>query len=278
MKTQKFTILFALLILLSNSAFAQKKSPLSERLADTLMKRIWLEDDGTPIGIPQKWTYEQGVQLKAVEQMWYATGDPKYFNFIKRGVDFWLDENGKLSGYDLDEYNIDHITPGRAMLTLYRVTNDEKYKKASELIRSQLKTHPRMKEGGFWHKQIYPYQMWLDGLYMGQPFYAEYSMVWNEDNWNDIANQFVWMEKHARDPKTGLLYHGWDESRQQKWANNETGLSPHVWGRAMGWYAIALVDVLDYFPKNNPRRTCGNSKPRSRSNYKISGQENRSLV
>ena len=254
MKIQKFIVLFALLILFFNVALAQKNAPLSERLADTLMNRIWLEDDGTPVGIPQKWTYEQGVQLKAVEQVWYATGDPKYFNFIKRGMDFWYDENGKLSGYDLDEYNIDHITPGRGILTLYRVTNDEKYKKAAELIRSQLKTHPRTKEGGFWHKQIYPYQMWLDGLYMAQPFYAEYSMVWNEDNWNDIANQFVWMEKHARDTKTGLLYHGWDESKEQRWANKETGLSPHVWGRAMGWYAIALVDVLDYFPKNHPRR------------------------
>lgn len=254
MKIQKYIVLIALLISSVNVALAQKNAPLSQKLSDTLMNRIWLEDDGTPIGIPQKWTYEQGVQLKAVEQMWYATGDPKYFNFIKRGMDFWFDENGKLSGYDLDEYNIDHVTPGRAMLTLYRVTNDEKYKKAAELIRSQLKTHPRTKEGGFWHKKIYPWQMWLDGLYMGQPFYAEYSMVWNEDNWNDIANQFVWMEKHARDPKTGLLYHGWDESRQQKWANKETGLSPHVWGRAMGWYAIALVDVLDYFPKNHPRR------------------------
>ena len=167
MKIQKFIILFALLILSFNFAFAQKNAPLSERLADTLMNRIWLEDDGTPVGIPQKWTYEQGVQLKAVEQVWYATGNPKYFNFIKRGMDFWYDENGKLNGYDLDEYNIDHITPGRGMLTLYRVTNDEKYKKAAELIRSQLKTHPRTKEGGFWHKKIYPWQMWLDGLYMG---------------------------------------------------------------------------------------------------------------
>lgn len=254
MKLNKFIVLFALLIASVSFASAQKNALLSEKLADTLMNRIWLEDDGTPIGIPQKWTYEQGVQLKAVEQMWYATGDPKYFNFIKRGMDFWFDESGKLKGYDLDEYNIDHVTPGRAMLTLYRVTTDEKYKKAAELIRSQMKTHPRTKEGGFWHKQIYPFQMWLDGLYMGEPFYAEYSLVWNEDNWNDIANQFVWMETHARDKKTGLLYHGWDESKTQKWANKETGLSPHVWGRAMGWYAIALVDTLDHFPKNHPRR------------------------
>ena len=254
MKIQKLFILSAILILPANCLFAQKTAPLSERLADTLINRIWLEDDGTPNGIPRTWTYEQGVQLKAVEQVWYATGDPKYYNFIKSGMDFWFDEKGNLTKYDADEYNIDHITPGRAILTLYRVTNDEKYKKAAELIRSQLKTHPRTKEGGFWHKKIYPYQMWLDGLYMGEPFYAEYSLVWNEDNWDDIANQFVWMERHARDARTGLLYHGWDESREQKWANKETGMSPHVWGRAMGWYAMALVDVLDYFPKQNARR------------------------
>ena len=242
-------------MLLISAVFAQAQTiPLSERLTDTLMNRIWT-DDKTPPGIPAKWTYEQGVQLKAVENVWYATGDPKYFNFIKTGMDYWLQPDGTIKGYEIEEYNIDHVTPGRAMLTLYRVTNDQKYKKAVELLRSQLKTHPRTKEGGFWHKKIYSNQMWLDGLYMGQPFYAEYSQVFGEDNWNDIANQFVWMEKHARDPRTGLLYHGWDESKEQKWANKETGLSPHVWGRAMGWYAIALVDVLDYFPKNHPRRS-----------------------
>ncbi|HEX8568298.1 MAG TPA: glycoside hydrolase family 88 protein [Pyrinomonadaceae bacterium] len=247
---------FILLAFLSISAiFAQAQTkPLSERLTDTLMNRIWT-DDKTPPGIPAKWNYEQGVQLKAVELMWYATGDPKYFNFIKTGMDYWLQPDGTIKGYEIEEYNIDHVTPGRALMTLYRVTNDQKYKKAVELLRSQLKTHPRTKEGGFWHKKIYSNQMWLDGLYMGQPFYAEYSQVFGEDNWNDIANQFVWMEKHARDPRTGLLYHGWDESKEQKWANKETGLSPHVWGRAMGWYAIALVDVLDYFPKNHPRRS-----------------------
>lgn len=252
----KLIKIFVLILIAAFSASAQtaKNMPLSERLANTLMNRIWLEDDGTPVGIPRNWTYEQGVQLNAVEQVWYATGNPKYFNFIKSGMDFWFDKDGNLSKYDADEYNIDHVTPGRALITLYRVTNDAKYKKAIDLIRSQLKTHPRTKEGGFWHKKIYPWQMWLDGLYMSEPFYAEYSQVSGEDNWNDIANQFVWMEKHARDAKTGLLYHGWDESREQKWANKETGLSPHVWGRAMGWYAIALVDVLDYFPRTSARR------------------------
>lgn len=245
-----------LLLLIAANVFAQAKTiqPISEKLVDTAMNRIWT-DDGNPAGIPRKWTYDQGVILKGVEAVWYATGDAKYFNYIKTGMDFWLERDGTIKGYKVDEYNIDHITPGRAMLTLYRVTNDAKYKKAADLLRSQLKTHPRTEEGGFWHKKIYPNQMWLDGLYMGEPFYTEYSAAFGEDNFDDIANQFVWMEKHARDAKTGLLYHGWDESKEQKWANKTTGLSPHVWGRAMGWYAMALVDTLDSFPKNHPRRS-----------------------
>ena len=227
--------------------------PISERLADTAMNRIWVDQRNQP-GIPPKWTYEQGVILKAIEQMWYATGDSKYFRQIQKGMDYWIDENGNHKDYDPAEYNIDHITPGVALLTLYRVTGQEKYRKIIELLRSQLKTHPRTNEGGFWHKKIYPYQMWLDGLYMGEPFYTEYSKVFGEDNWNDVANQFVWMEQHARNSKTGLLYHGWDESKQQPWADKRTGRSPHVWGRAMGWYAMALLDVLEHFPKDHPRR------------------------
>jgi unsaturated rhamnogalacturonyl hydrolase len=232
---------------------AAAKFPIAEKLAATAMNRIWT-DDGNPAGIPRKWTYDQGVIHRGLEALWSATGDAAYFDHIKTGMDFWLEADGRIKGYRVDEFNIDHITPGRGMIFLYKATKDEKYKKAAESLRAQLKDHPRTKEGGFWHKKIYPFQMWLDGLYMGQPFYAEYSMVWNEDNWNDIADQFVWMEKHARDPRTGLLYHGWDESREQKWANKETGRSPHFWGRAMGWYAMALVDVLEYFPRNNSRR------------------------
>lgn len=227
--------------------------PLSERLADTAMNRIWVDSRNQP-GIPPKWNYEQGVILKAIDAMWQATGDPKYFRHIQKGMDHWIDEKGDHKDYHLEEYNIDHVTPALAMMILYRTTGNEKYRKMVELFRSQLKTHPRTNEGGFWHKKIYPWQMWLDGLYMGQPYYAEYSLVFAEDNWDDIADQFVWMEKHSRDEKTGLLYHGWDESKQQKWADKTTGKSPHVWGRAMGWYAMGLVDTLEYFPRNHPRR------------------------
>jgi unsaturated rhamnogalacturonyl hydrolase len=118
-----------------------------------------------------------------------------------------------------------------------------------------LKSQPRTSEGGFWHKKIYPEQMWLDGLYMAEPFYAEYAATFREGaDFDDIARQFVLMERHARDSRTGLLYHGWDESRKQRWADPATGRSPNFWGRAMGWYAMALVDTLDYFPKGHPQR------------------------
>lgn len=248
--TNKLILTIALISLSIVSAHSQA---ISERLADTAMNRIWVDSRNQP-GIPPKWNYEQGVILKAIDAMWQSTGDAKYFRHIQKGMDHWIDEKGNHKDYHLEEYNIDHVTPALAMMILYRTTGNDKYRKMVELFRSQLRTHPRTNEGGFWHKKIYPWQMWLDGLYMGQPFYAEYSQVFAENNWDDIANQFVWMEKHARDPKTGLLYHGWDESKQQRWANKQTGLSPHVWGRAMGWYAMGLIDTLEYFPKDHPRR------------------------
>jgi unsaturated rhamnogalacturonyl hydrolase len=138
---------------------------------------------------------------------------------------------------------------------MYRATGAEKYKKAAHLLRKQLESHPRTKEGGFWHKFIYTNQMWLDGLYMGSPFYAEFTKLFgDEKDFDDVAKQIILMEKYAKDDKTGLLYHGWDESRQQLWSNKETGCSPNFWSRAMGWYCMAIVDVLDYLPKDHSQR------------------------
>ena len=245
-----YSILIAVVV--CSQAFGQS-TPVSHRLADTAMNRIWVDARNQP-GIPPRWTYEQGVVLKAIEQMWYATGDPKYFRHIQKGMDYWIDENGNHKDYKPDEYNIDHVTPGLAMLTMYRATNNDKYKKMVELLRSQLRSQPRTKEGGFWHKQIYPWQMWLDGLYMGEPFYAEYSEFSGENNWDGHREPVRLDGKHTRDAKTGLLYHGWDESKVQAWADKATGRSPNFWGRGMGWYAMALVDTLDHFPADNPRR------------------------
>ncbi|HUC81456.1 MAG TPA: glycoside hydrolase family 88 protein [Flavisolibacter sp.] len=244
---------FALLIAACFNATAQQHS-YAQDLANTAIK-IWPDSFSVRPGNPAKWSYDQGVILKGMETIWQRTGDGKWFNYIQKQMDYFVKDDGSIKGYRPDEYNIDHVNNGKLVLTLFRVTGKEKYKKAAQLLRDQLKTHPRTKEGGFWHKKIYPWQMWLDGLYMGQPFYAEYAQVFGEDTiYNDVTRQFVLMEGHARDPKTGLLYHGWDESREQRWANKQTGLSPHVWGRALGWYGMAMVDVLDYFPENHPGR------------------------
>ena len=170
-------------------------------------------------------------------------------------MDFFIKDNGTIKTYKQDDCNIDNVNNGKLLLLLYRVTLKDKYLKAANLLREQLRHQPRTNEGGFWHKKIYPYQMWLDGLYMGEPFYAEYAMLAHEDTaFNDIANQFIFMEKHTRDEKTGLLYHAWNESKQMKWADPVSGHSPLFWARAMGWYATALVDVLDYFPEDHPKR------------------------
>lgn len=239
----------ALLLLASNTLSAQTPG---HRLSETVMN-IW--KDSIPIGSQTKWSYDMGVVLKGFEGRWMNTGDVRWFNAIQSKIDWFVQPDGSIKNYEKEEYNIDHVNNGKLVLLLYRVTGKEKYRKAADHLRDQLRTHPRTKEGGFWHKKIYTWQMWLDGLYMGAPFYAEYAMLFHEDSaLNDVANQFIWMEKHARDPKSGLLYHAWDESKEQQWANKTTGTSPLFWSRAMGWYADGLVDALDYFPANHPKR------------------------
>ena len=234
---------------------AAQTKPISERAAVTAMTALWRDAAKNESGYPAKWTYDHGLVLKGIERVWINTGDKQYFDFIQRSMDHFVANDGSIRTYSLDEYNIDNILPGRNLLFLYKATRQEKYNKAAALLRRQLKTHPRTSEGGFWHKKIYPWQMWLDGLYMGEPFYAEYAATFNEPAaFDDIAKQFILMERHSRDDKTGLLYHGWDESKQQRWADPQTGRSPNFWGRAMGWYAMALVDTLDYFPEKHKQR------------------------
>ncbi|MEZ0541168.1 glycoside hydrolase family 88 protein [Fibrella arboris] len=253
------------LLLICQLTFAQtaSKLPWSQRMLATIMANNRDSLAYVKEGKDARWEYEMGVILQATEQVWYRTADDRYFQYIQKNMDRYVTDNGDIRTYKKSNFNIDYITPGRSLLLLAQQTlpGKEKYKKAADLLRQQLAEHPRTKEGGFWHKKIYPNQMWLDGLYMAEPFYAEYTKLYGpasgtaDRDVNDIVNQFVWMEAHARDPKTGLLYHGWDESREQKWANKETGQSPNFWSRAMGWYVMALVDVLDYIPQSHPRRT-----------------------
>ena len=247
MKTGSYScILFFLLV---NTLHAQTPpaNTWPEQMTETVAK-IWTDST-------TRYTYDFGVILEGIEGLWYRTADPKYYNYIQKSMDLLITDDGNIKGYKPEEYNIDNVKLGKSFLLLYKATGKAKYLKAANLLREQLKSQPRTSDGGFWHKKRYPSQMWLDGLYMGEPFYAEYAALYHEDTaFNDIARQFILMERHGRDPKTGLLYHGWDESKQQRWANKTTGLSPNVWGRAMGWYAMALVDVLEYFPARHPKR------------------------
>lgn len=256
-------LLFSIILIavLSVSACAHDTSRIdtnlswSKRIADSFLMRH-------PGGVTydtgfteQKWNYEQGLMLWALYQMHLHSGEQKYFDFILNNLNRYVAETGAIRTYKRSDYNLDLVASGRALLVAYEKTGDEKFRWAADSLRQQLRDHPRTNEGGFWHKKIYPYQMWLDGLFMAEPFYAKYAQMFNEpQSFDDIANQFIWIARHTRDPKTGLYYHGWDESKQQRWANPETGCSPSIWGRAMGWFAMGLVDVLDFFPQHHPKR------------------------
>ncbi len=200
------------------------------------------------------WNYEEAVALKGILRLLERTGDQSLFNYTRKIIDHFIGEDGSIRTYQPLEYNSDQVTGGLILLELYKKTEAIKYRKAMDHLWEQIQWQPRTKEGGFWHKYKYPYQMWLDGAYMLDYFYASYAHTFQKDVFSDIANQLIWMEKHMKDPKTGLLYHGWDESKKQGWADPVSGRSPEVWNRAMGWYAMALVDILDLFPEKHPQR------------------------
>lgn len=242
-KTICISILFLAIAVAGNT----QQLPMSQRMAATAMK-LWKDSASNA-----RWTYEQGVVFNGIAEVWTQTADKKYFDYIHNYIDVLASDDGTIKGYKKDIYSLDNILCGRSVLMLCNVLEKEKYYKAVLTLRDQLKDQPRTPDGGFWHKQRYPNQMWLDGLYMAEPFYAEYASAFHEDaDFDDIAKQFILAEKHMRDPKTGLLYHGWDQSHKERWANPQTGLSQNFWARADGWYAMALVDVLDKFPANNP--------------------------
>ena len=248
-------IILRLCLIIAVPVFANAQSKISyaQEMANTVIA-IW-KDSLSSSGRPAKWTYDQDLILQGIQGLWKATGDGKYFNYIQKSMDFFVDENGDIRTYQFDNLTLDNIAPGRDLLLLYNVTGKKKYLDAVQTLRKQLSSQPRTNENGFWHKKIYPNQMWLDGLYMAEPFYTEYANTFHEDSdYNDIATQFILMEKNARDIKTGLLYHGYDASKEEKWADKQTGLSPNFWGRAMGWYGMGLVDVLEDFPNDNPHR------------------------
>ena len=203
-----------------------------------------------------KWHYEHGLVLYAsllaaekynmegVEDWVYSLYDPL------------IGEDGTIATYRKGEYNLDQINAGRALFRLYDRTKEERFRIAQDVLRDQLKTQPRCLNGVYWHKEIYPWQIWLDGLYMEGPFNAEYGFRHDdEDEIEDVISQLLTTYDCLKDPQTGLLYHAFDESRGQRWSNEITGCSPHFWSRSIGWYMMALVDVLDFVAEDNPRRS-----------------------
>lgn len=240
MKKLSFVLAFIFVAMLANA-----QQPWSQRMAPTAMK-LWPDSSA-------RWSYEPGVVLKGMLSVWEQTADKKYFKYVQGYMDALIADDGTIKGYKKDDYTLDNVMLGRLALVLFNITEKEKYYNAALQLRQQLKDQPRTADGGFWHKNRYANQMWLDGLYMAEPFYTNWAYTFHEDDdFNDIAKQFILVDEHSRDPKSGLLYHGWDAAHKERWADPKTGLSPNIWARADGWYAMALVDVLDKFPKNNP--------------------------
>ena len=230
-------------------------SPLwSVRMAESEMIRnpsLWMADFVTE----KKWNYTQGLMGLAFMRLNEATGDSRYYDYAKGYADSLIDSDGVIYRYKMTNYNIDQVNPGKMMFLLYDRTKDPRYEKVIQTLREQLDSQPRIAAGGFWHKRIYPDQMWLDGLYMGAPFYAEYALRYNRPgDFSDVVNQFLIVAEHTYDPATGLYRHAFDASRKMAWADSITGQAPHAWGRAMGWFSMAMVDVLDFLPADQTGR------------------------
>lgn len=227
---------------------AQTGRPWSVRMADAVMQR-------RPI-VRERWDYETGTVLRGIEELWEESGNDRYLAYIQANLDAYIQPDGSIRTYPLEDYNLDNIKTGSLLFIADAETDDARYRAAADLLWSQLENQPTTSEGGYWHKQRYPYQMWMDGLYMAEPFAVRYALEWGDEADREaaldhVALQFLLAARYLRDPATGLYYHGWDEAKEQIWADPVTGRSQEFWGRAMGWYAMALVDVLDDFPEDH---------------------------
>ena len=226
----------------------------SERMALSEIKRF---PDPTLLDFRDKpkWSYTNGLVLQAMSKVYEETNNQKLYDYIYDYANRMIEEDGAIKTYKMSNYNLDMIKSGDAIYYVYNKTEEPRFKNVMDTLHKQLEGQPTTSEGGYWHKKVYPYQMWLDGVYMAEPFHTKYAKSYMDDEeakkvYDKIMLQFDLIEKYSRDPETGLYYHGWDESKEQKWANKDTGLSQNFWSRGMGWYGMALVDVLDYLPEN----------------------------
>ncbi len=233
--------------------YGELRKPWAETIADSVLATYPNPNDLHDYH-PGRWVYQNGIFINALFQLWQKTERPEYFQYIVDWVDIFIDENGVFDPrkYNPEVYTLDNILPGRILISLYQETGREKYKIAAQALIQQLQNQPKTSEGGYWHKQVYPYQMWLDGIYMADLFSSEFARALDEPQWFDEAvHQITLIYAKTLDPATGLLYHGWDETKTQIWAHPERGTSPEFWGRALGWYTVALVEALEVLPDHH---------------------------
>jgi len=243
------------LLLVSGIAAGEDQRSWGQRLADSTIAEHSSAWNMRKYEGEYRWAYTQGLLTLGMYRLYQKFNEPDYYDYMKAYVDHYVEADGAIRTLALDEFNLDSINSGKLLFPLFEDTGEARYRGAIELLRRQLQWQPRTHNGVFWHKRKYPWQVWLDGLYMGAPFYAEYAQRFgNEADFDDIARQF--RESYARlhDEATGLLYHGWDESRIQRWSDPDTGRSPGFWTRALGWYSMALVDTFEHFPAEHRGR------------------------
>ncbi|MBS5063270.1 MAG: glycoside hydrolase family 88 protein [Hungatella hathewayi] len=201
-------------------------------------------------GSKPSWNYMDGCMIKAIIELYHMKKDSKYLEFADNFIDYFVREDGSIRSYNPEDYNLDNVNAGKTLFDLYELTGKEKYRKAIDTVYSQLKSQPRTSTGNFWHKKIYPNQIWLDGLYMAQPFYMQYTLAYEDGlHCEDCCSQFAHVYELMRDTRNGLYYHAYDDSRQAFWCDKVTGLSDNFWLRALGWYAMALIDTMEIMPE-----------------------------
>ena len=196
------------------------------------------------------WNYIDGCMITALLEISAIKNDGKYFDFAERFIDYYVREDGSILGYDKAKFNLDDINEGRVLFELYLKTGKEKYRLAIEEQKEHLDTQPRTELGSFWHKLIYPNQVWLDGIYMAQVFSAKYAKHYGKEDYSDVVKQIKNVGKYMKDTKSGLYYHGFDVTRSAFWSDKDTGLSRNFWLRAIGWFSVAMVDVIEIMGKD----------------------------
>lgn len=202
-------------------------------------------------GSKPSWNYMDGCMIKAIIELYHMKKDSKYLEFADNFIDYFVREDGSIRSYNPEDYNLDNVNAGKTLFDLYELTGKEKYRKAIDTVYGQLKNQPRTSTGNFWHKKIYPNQIWLDGLYMAQPFYMQYTLTYEDGlHCEDCCSQFAHVYELMRDTRNGLYYHAYDDSRQAFWCDKVTGLSDNFWLRALGWYAMALIDTMEIMPEH----------------------------